>query len=42
MKKERDDSRAETLLFLEEKPHALLISSHEMLKADMLENSNNK
>jgi hypothetical protein len=42
MKKERDDGRAETLLFLEEKPHAPLISSHEMLKSDMLVNSNNK
>jgi hypothetical protein len=35
-KKERDESRAETQRYLEEKPHALLISTHDKKKAEML------
>jgi hypothetical protein len=35
-KKERDESRAKTQKYLEEKPHAPLISTHDKKKAEML------
>jgi len=35
-KKERDESRAETQRYLEEKPHEPLISAHNKKKAEML------
>jgi hypothetical protein len=41
LKIERDSSRSETMRFLEGKPHAPVISSHEMSKAEMLANSIN-
>ena len=39
MKKERDDSRTETLHLLESKPHAKLLTSHEISKAELLAKS---
>jgi hypothetical protein len=39
---QRDSSRAETMLFLEGKPHTPVISSHKMSKAEMLANSINE
>jgi hypothetical protein len=38
----RDSSRSEMMHFLEGKPHAPVISSHEMSKAEMLANSINE
>ncbi len=39
LKKEQDDSRAETLHLLEEKPHAKLLTTHALSKTVMLANS---
>jgi hypothetical protein len=39
MKKERDDSRTKTLHLLESKPHAKLLTSHEISKAELLAKS---
>jgi hypothetical protein len=36
LKKEREDFQAETLLLLEQKPHAQLISAYDQKKAEML------
>ncbi len=36
VKKERDDSRNETLILVEQKPHTQLISAYEMEKAEIL------
>jgi hypothetical protein len=40
LKKERDDSRAETLRYLENHPHDQLITMHDITKAALLSNSN--
>jgi len=42
LKEERDISRAETMVFLEGKPHVEIISSHDNSKAEMLANSTNE
>jgi hypothetical protein len=42
LKIERDSSRSETMRFLEGNPHAPVISSHEMSKAEMLANSSSQ
>jgi hypothetical protein len=39
LKKERDDSRAETQRYVKEKPHAPMMTSHERLKREMLDNN---
>jgi hypothetical protein len=42
LKKERDDSRAETQRYVSEKPHAPMVTSHERSKKQMLANSINE
>jgi hypothetical protein len=42
LKEDRDISRSQTMLSLEGKPHAPLITSHEASKAEMLGNTSNK
>jgi hypothetical protein len=37
LKKERDESRVETLILLDQKPHAQLISIYDQKKAELLE-----
>jgi hypothetical protein len=39
LKKERDDSRAETQWYVSEKPNAPMVTSHERSKKDMLANN---
>jgi ethanolamine ammonia-lyase large subunit len=41
LKKERDDSQAETLLLVEQMPHMQLRRSHEIAKENMMAESNN-
>ncbi len=37
LKKERDESHAETLILVDQKPHAQLISIYDQKKAELLE-----
>jgi hypothetical protein len=37
LKKERDESRAETLLLVEQKPHTQIITMYDRKKAELLE-----
>jgi hypothetical protein len=42
LKEEQDISKACTMVFLEGKPHAEIISSHNKAKAEMLANGTNE
>jgi len=42
LKEERHISRNYTMVFLEGKPHAEIISSHDKAKAEMLANNTNE